>query len=236
MSEIFVHLRRDTMSTDVSRPVVATPFLEQDKADVNDDGKTDQETGVPDSKPTHMLSALVDKAEKVDKLAGESINACFECNICLELAQDPIVTQCGHLYCWPCIYKWLQVYPEVQQCPVCKAGVSEDLVIPLYGRGCSGSDPRRKCLVSTDVPCRPQGLRLPAQGHLEVGGPPAPSGMPVTGFGLMPSLLGFGFQFGVGVGTNLHGEPLSPEQQQQAFLSRLLLMLGSFVIMCLLIF
>jgi len=31
-------------------------------------------------------------------------------------------------------------------------------------------------------------------------------------------------------------EPLSPEQQQQAFLSRLLLMLGSFVIMCLLLF
>jgi E3 ubiquitin-protein ligase RNF5 len=28
----------------------------------------------------------------------------------------------------------------------------------------------------------------------------------------------------------------SPEQQQQAFLSRLLLMLGSFVIMCLLLF
>lgn len=36
-------------------------------------------------------------------------------------------------------------------------------VIPLYGRGCSGSDSRRKCVVSTDVPCRPQGLRLPAQ-------------------------------------------------------------------------
>ena len=31
----------------------------------------------------------------------------------------------------------------------------------------------------------------------------------------------------------MYGEPLSPEQQQQAFLSRLLLMLGSFVIMCL---
>jgi E3 ubiquitin-protein ligase RNF5 len=34
----------------------------------------------------------------------------------------------------------------------------------------------------------------------------------------------------------MYGEPLSPEQQQQAFLSRLLLMLGSFVIMCLLLF
>jgi hypothetical protein len=31
-------------------------------------------------------------------------------------------------------------------------------------------------------------------------------------------------------------EPLSPEQQQQAFLSRLMLMLGSFVTLCLLLF
>jgi E3 ubiquitin-protein ligase RNF5 len=37
-------------------------------------------------------------------------------------------------------------------------------------------------------------------------------------------------------GGVMYGEPLSPEQQQQAFLSRLLLMLGSFVIMCLLLF
>ncbi|KAL6553108.1 E3 ubiquitin-protein ligase rma3 [Orobanche gracilis] len=27
----------------------------------------------------------------------------FECNICFELAQDPVITLCGHLYCWPCL-------------------------------------------------------------------------------------------------------------------------------------
>jgi|TARA_B110000977_G_scaffold188631_1_gene257137 E3 ubiquitin-protein ligase RNF5 len=36
---------------------------------------------------------------------GDPANSYFECNICLELASDPVVTQCGHLYCWPCIYK-----------------------------------------------------------------------------------------------------------------------------------
>ena len=32
----------------------------------------------------------------------------FECNICLDVATDPVVTQCGHLYCWPCIYKYVR--------------------------------------------------------------------------------------------------------------------------------
>lgn len=39
--------------------------------------------------------------------AGEREGA-FECNICLDVATDPVVTQCGHLYCWPCIYKYVR--------------------------------------------------------------------------------------------------------------------------------
>ena len=32
----------------------------------------------------------------------------FDCNICLETVKEPVVTRCGHLYCWPCLYKWLE--------------------------------------------------------------------------------------------------------------------------------
>lgn len=39
--------------------------------------------------------------------------------------------------------QWLETRPNRQVCPVCKAGISRDKVIPLYGRGSTGQqDPR----------------------------------------------------------------------------------------------
>lgn len=76
------------------------------------------------------------------KLAdSEKVSACFDCSICLESANDPVVTLCGHLYCWPCIYKWLEFQmsslapDECTYCPLCKAEISQESLVPLYGRG-----------------------------------------------------------------------------------------------------
>ncbi|KAF9666789.1 hypothetical protein SADUNF_Sadunf16G0265100 [Salix dunnii] len=75
----------------------------------------------------------------------------LECNICLDSAHDPVVTLCGHLYCWPCIYKWLHVKTsspdtsqQQQSCPVCKAEISPNSLVPLYGRGPSSSESKSK--------------------------------------------------------------------------------------------
>nr|VDD05278.1 unnamed protein product [Brassica rapa] len=71
----------------------------------------------------------------------------FDCNICLDQVRDPVVTFCGHLFCWPCIYKWtyssntsrqrVDQYDkdESPKCPVCKSDVSEGTIVPIYGRG-----------------------------------------------------------------------------------------------------
>ncbi|KAJ1702128.1 hypothetical protein LUZ63_001907 [Rhynchospora breviuscula] len=68
--------------------------------------------------------------------ASAASSGCFDCNICLDYAAEPVVTLCGHLYCWPCIYKWLRhTNVHTGQCPVCKAAVSQDSLVPLYGRG-----------------------------------------------------------------------------------------------------
>ncbi|EDL83396.1 rCG38334, isoform CRA_b [Rattus norvegicus] len=91
-------------------------------------------------------------------------SATFECNICLETAREAVVSVCGHLYCWPCLHQWLETRPDRQECPVCKAGISREKVVPLYGRGSQKpQDPRLK------TPPRPQGQR-PAP---ESRGPPA---------------------------------------------------------------
>ncbi|RWW42478.1 hypothetical protein BHE74_00051989 [Ensete ventricosum] len=85
--------------------------------------------------------------------------ASFECNICFELAQDPVVTLCGHLFCWPCLYKWLHGHAQSSECPVCKAIVEEEKLVPLYGRGKNSTDPRSKSMPGMNIPHRPAGQR-----------------------------------------------------------------------------
>lgn len=97
-------------------------------------------------------------------------NGCFDCNICLESAHEPVVTLCGHLYCWPCIYKWIHVQsspiePDHQQtCPVCKAEISHASLVPLYGRGTSKSesDEAKKLQMGLGIPHRPPPYSLNA--------------------------------------------------------------------------
>ncbi|EPY21159.1 E3 ubiquitin-protein ligase RNF5 [Angomonas deanei] len=70
----------------------------------------------------------------------------FNCAICLDTATEPVVTRCGHLFCWDCLDHWLTRPHGIPECPVCKGRVStaiEGDIIPLYGKGRpSPSDPR----------------------------------------------------------------------------------------------
>lgn len=84
----------------------------------------------------------------------------FECNICYADAKNPVTTQCGHLYCWPCIYWWLNTNRAHLTCPVCKSGISEDNLIPLFVRGSSGEETQNLLGGDgTEVPPRPKGVR-----------------------------------------------------------------------------
>ncbi|XP_071714553.1 E3 ubiquitin-protein ligase RMA1H1-like [Rutidosis leptorrhynchoides] len=106
-----------------------------------------------------------------DELKPEKSLPCFDCSICLDYAKDPVVTLCGHLYCWPCIYKWLSFKTTSTEsdnnnplCPVCKSEISHTSVVPLYGRGktLAENEPGTKSS-NTVIPPRPHASLLSTQ-------------------------------------------------------------------------
>ena len=63
---------------------------------------------------------------------NKSISKIFECTICLDTAKDPILTKCGHMFCWPCIYNWLDTKEGKTKCPNCKNEITKHDLIPVY--------------------------------------------------------------------------------------------------------
>lgn len=89
-----------------------------------------------ETSPTVGAKNKHNEEEKVD-------DSMYECNICLDTAKDAVVSLCGHLFCWPCLHQWLETRPSRKLCPVCKAAIGKDKVIPLYGRNSTKQeDPR----------------------------------------------------------------------------------------------
>lgn len=94
-----------------------------------------------------------------DKSSG---SANFDCNVCLDVAKEPVVTSCGHLFCWPCLFQWLHIHCDHRECPVCKGEVAESDITPIYGRGSSGKEIEKEGKVadsSLTIPPRPRGRR-----------------------------------------------------------------------------
>ncbi|KAF1794175.1 Zinc finger, RING/FYVE/PHD-type [Phytophthora cactorum] len=174
--------------------------------------------------------AAVTEAEPLD--SGKPI---FECNICLDTVSSPVVTLCGHLYCH-------------SECPVCKAGVSEQNVIPVYARGADAADPR-KCPTAASPTVLEDSAQMPNSSGVDArlmcfgifngnGQGNAFSMSPTIGF--FPALFGVPYQPPAPVTHHQDGTPLTAQearqQMQQAFLSRFLLIVGSLVILCLITF
>ncbi|KAG7027783.1 E3 ubiquitin-protein ligase RNF5, partial [Cucurbita argyrosperma subsp. argyrosperma] len=101
-----------------------------------------------------------EKAEnKSDVEKGsDSDGSFFDCNICLDLARDPVVTCCGHLYCWPCLYRWLHLHSDAKECPVCKGEVTMKTVTPIYGRG--SNTPMTEEDAALKIPLRPHARKV----------------------------------------------------------------------------
>ncbi|CAN8254311.1 unnamed protein product [Cochlearia groenlandica] len=96
------------------------------------------------------------KKADVEKSSGNDGNF-FDCNICLDLSKEPVLTCCGHLYCWPCLHQWLQI-SDAKECPVCKGEVTPKTVTPIYGRGNHKREIEES--LDTKTPMRPHARRI----------------------------------------------------------------------------
>ena len=101
----------------------------------------------------------------------------WSCSICLsDSPTEPVVTPCGHLYCWPCIFKWLE--SDRDTCPDCKAGITKARLVPIYSRGGG----RQRPSADSSVPPRPAQPRTeaPSQGGNDWAAPQVHFGLCVA--------------------------------------------------------
>nr|XP_016515152.1 PREDICTED: uncharacterized protein LOC107831866 [Nicotiana tabacum] len=85
---------------------------------------------------SHLVAKALEMdlvVKKVGKDGGSG--GFFDCNICLDMAKEPILTCCGHLYCWSCFYQLPYVDSSTKECSVCKGEVIDENVTPIYGNG-----------------------------------------------------------------------------------------------------
>ncbi|KAM9648491.1 E3 ubiquitin-protein ligase TRIM7-like [Morphnus guianensis] len=76
----------------------------------------------------------VDMARAVLAL-GECLQAEATCPVCLELFSEPVITECGHNFCGPCMAEVLGVPPRPAACPQCRATVAPGSLRPNRSLG-----------------------------------------------------------------------------------------------------
>lgn len=106
---------------------------------------------------SHLVAKALEMGSEVKKADKEG-GSFYDCSICLEVAKEPVLTCCGHLFCWPCFYQVSDIDSTSKECPVCKGEVSNSTVIPIYGNG----DSERVCETESGlkIPPRPKAHRV----------------------------------------------------------------------------
>lgn len=134
--------QRETTTTTQALPLVpSNEYRDSSQVENNGDNKT----------------YLIAKALNMERTSSTvPWGGYFDCNICLEKAQEPVLTCCGHLFCWGCFYNLPLVYLNIKECPVCVGEVTDTEVIPIYGN--NGDD--RDSGKGLPLPPRPSAKRV----------------------------------------------------------------------------
>ncbi|KAF8396044.1 hypothetical protein HHK36_017656 [Tetracentron sinense] len=108
----------------------------------------------------HLITKALGKGEDDVEKGNCDGSSFFDCNICLEMARDPVLTCCGHMFCWPCLYQWLHVHSDTKECPVCKGEVIDTNITPIYGRGNDTRETEEEEESGLKIPPRPHAQRV----------------------------------------------------------------------------
>eukprot|EP00474_Spongospora_subterranea_P000471 CRZ00929.1 hypothetical protein [Spongospora subterranea] len=165
-----------------------------------------------------------DGAKEEKSADSKGLESAIDCNICFEVAMKPVITMCGHMFCWPCIHQWLE--SNQTSCPVCRAGISRDNLIPFFGRGSvSTEDPRSSDPNIPERPTRPRAEPTPRRR----GFAPAFSNIfhsdfadqnshSFSAFTLFPGMFGFQMEWG-GNHANVNENGVNANDPNQGFAS-----------------
>lgn len=142
---------------DLALELMAGAGLEMGEGSVAAEERPSEETKVCDTNNGYLEKEALGKKDNDEKGNGDE-GSFFDCNICLDLAKEPVVTCCGHLFCWPCLYRWLHLHSDAKECPICKGEVTMKNLTPIYGRGNNKQEPEDES--SLKIPQRPQARRV----------------------------------------------------------------------------
>ncbi|ETN62049.1 peroxin 10 [Anopheles darlingi] len=63
-----------------------------------------------------------------------------KCALCMDKIQEVSVAQCGHLFCWQCIFSWLD---QRQVCPICRDTIKKSRIVRLQNFVISSATPQQ---------------------------------------------------------------------------------------------
>mmetsp|Transcript_4688 Transcript_4688/g.11646 ORF Transcript_4688/g.11646 Transcript_4688/m.11646 type:complete len:350 (-) Transcript_4688:1894-2943(-) len=223
--------------------------LEQEEVNENS-SETESPTTSSSTPSLQEASPSTDTAESGEaahraalRRSRSTMSSPFECGICLETASSPVVSLCGHLFCWPCIHRWLEMIERSNRntCPVCKAYLDQKRLIPVYSNSdaeaesAADSSSSSSSSTSTSTASSESQVRPPSVEPTSRNVPPRPSppprvdpppvtpispwGTPMVG--AVPGGGGFHVSAGFGFFPSLFGlqfqhfPPLHPTTNQQ---------------------
>ncbi|KAJ4970751.1 hypothetical protein NE237_003850 [Protea cynaroides] len=127
-----------------------------------EDRTTVESTKACNGNASDLVAKALGTSNEAEKSSGsgDGGGSFFECNICLDVARNPVLTCCGHLFCWPCLYQWLHIHSDSKECPVCKGEVTDLNITPIYSRGNDTQELEKEDESELQVPPRPQARRV----------------------------------------------------------------------------